>query len=160
MRKILYIILFLFCLQGANQCFANNSVDSILTLIRNTSVDSTKADLYYKLGNAYKANNEKAQLIAYLKAEKIFSGIPIHSHRVLTELELAKYYARQDQLAISEKFYLKAIANANVPTSATGMVRAGISVARQLPRNRNTTRMTRATAWNSVVTTSLIEIDM
>ena len=50
--------------------------------------------------------------------------------------------------------------NAKVPIKATGIVIAGINVARQLPRNRNTTSTTSATAWNSVLTTSCIEIWM
>ena len=46
--------------------------------------------------------------------------------------------------------------SANVPTIDTGTVSSGISVARQFCRNRNTTRMTSASASNSVTTTSLI----
>ncbi len=42
---------------------------------------------------------------------------------------------------------------AKVPTRDTGTAIKGISVARQLPRNRNTTRMTRAKASNSVCMT-------
>ena len=43
---------------------------------------------------------------------------------------------------------------ANVPISETGMARGGTSVARQSPRKRKVTRMTRPSAWNSVTTTS------
>ena len=45
----------------------------------------------------------------------------------------------------------------NAPITATGMVTAGIRVARQERRNRKITRITRDTAIASVVTTSLIE---
>ena len=44
--------------------------------------------------------------------------------------------------------------NRKVPTSDTGMVRIGISVARQLCRKTNTTTMTRAIASSSVMTIS------
>ena len=47
--------------------------------------------------------------------------------------------------------------NANVPTSETGIVMAGISVVRQFCRKRNITRTTNATASTSVVTTSRID---
>src|SRR6185312_14582731 len=46
--------------------------------------------------------------------------------------------------------------SAKVPTTATGTVSSGISVARQLCRNRNTTRITRPIASSSVISTSLI----
>ena len=46
------------------------------------------------------------------------------------------------------EFRLKSSASiaANVPTSDTGIAAAGISVARQLPRNTNTTSTTSPTA--------------
>ena len=44
----------------------------------------------------------------------------------------------------------------NAPTSDTGTVSSGMSVARQFCRKMNTTMMTRATASNSVVTISLM----
>ena len=47
--------------------------------------------------------------------------------------------------------------NANAPISDTGIVSAGISVARQLWRKTNITRTTRPTASSSVCTTSLID---
>ncbi len=43
---------------------------------------------------------------------------------------------------------------ANVPTSEIGTARIGISVARQLCKNRNTTIATSRKASNSVLTTS------
>ncbi|MCY1382885.1 hypothetical protein D9M69_709520 [compost metagenome] len=43
---------------------------------------------------------------------------------------------------------------ANVPTSDTGTARVGISEARKLPRNRNTTSTTRATAISKVISAS------
>eukprot|EP00659_Diplonema_papillatum_P010040 gene10039-biopygen10043 len=43
---------------------------------------------------------------------------------------------------------------ANVPTSDTGTARVGISEARKLPRNRYTTRITRATAISRVISAS------
>ncbi len=43
---------------------------------------------------------------------------------------------------------------ANVPTSDTGTARVGISEARKLPRNRNTTITTRTTAINRVISAS------
>ncbi|MCY1415875.1 hypothetical protein D9M71_313710 [compost metagenome] len=43
---------------------------------------------------------------------------------------------------------------AKVPTSDTGTARVGISDARRLPRNRNTTRITRATAIIKVISAS------
>ena len=46
------------------------------------------------------------------------------------------------------------------PITATGMVTAGIKVARQDRRNRKITRMTRDTAMASVNTTSLIDARM
>ena len=49
---------------------------------------------------------------------------------------------------------------AKVPIRETGMATAGTMVARQFPRNTNTTRITNMTAWNRVTTTSLIEIRM
>ena len=44
----------------------------------------------------------------------------------------------------------------NAPTSETGTVISGISVARQFCKNTNTTMMTRATASSSVWTISLM----
>src|SRR5438046_3835703 len=49
------------------------------------------------------------------------------------------------------------LTNANVPTSDTGIVIAGISVVRQFWRNRNMTSTTRPIASASVVTTSRID---
>ena len=46
--------------------------------------------------------------------------------------------------------------SANVPTTATGTVSSGISVARQFCRNMKTTRITRPMASNSVIITSLM----
>ena len=46
--------------------------------------------------------------------------------------------------------------NMNAPTSETGTVSSGISVARQFCRNTNTTMMTRTTASSSVWTISLM----
>ncbi|MNT26642.1 hypothetical protein D3C72_1622330 [compost metagenome] len=46
----------------------------------------------------------------------------------------------------------------NVPSSATGTTRVGISVARKFCRNRYITRNTSTTASSSVLTTSSIEI--
>ena len=43
---------------------------------------------------------------------------------------------------------------AKVPTSDTGTARVGISEARKLPRNRNTTRITSATAISKVISAS------
>ena len=43
---------------------------------------------------------------------------------------------------------------ANVPISETGTASIGMKVARKFPRKRNTTRMTRMTASNSVWSTS------
>src|SRR6476660_1919894 len=47
--------------------------------------------------------------------------------------------------------------NANVPISDTGMVTAGMIVARQSSRNRKITMITMRTASSKVVTTSLTE---
>ena len=46
---------------------------------------------------------------------------------------------------------------AKVPKITTGTVIAGIKVARQFCKNRNITKTTKATASNSVLTTSLID---
>src|SRR5580658_7577701 len=51
----------------------------------------------------------------------------------------------------------KALINAKVPTSETGIVIAGIIVARQSNRNRNMTTMTMTIASSRVCTTSRIE---
>ncbi len=45
----------------------------------------------------------------------------------------------------------------NVPMIDTGIARIGMSVARQLCRNRNTTTITRMSASSRVLATSLIE---
>ena len=52
-----------------------------------------------------------------------------------------------------------AFMNANVPMSETGIVTAGIKVARQSCRKMNTTRKTRSPASTSVRTTSPIDSD-
>ena len=49
------------------------------------------------------------------------------------------------------------LTNANVPTSDTGIVIAGMSVLRQFCRNRNITRMTSTIASTSVFSTSRID---
>ena len=46
---------------------------------------------------------------------------------------------------------------AKVPISDTGTAMIGISVARQLPKKRKTTKMTRSPASKSVCTTSRME---
>ena len=51
----------------------------------------------------------------------------------------------------------KSLINANVPTSETGIVTAGMIVARQSSRNRKITRITIAMASPSVTSTSRIE---
>src|SRR6476646_8970754 len=51
----------------------------------------------------------------------------------------------------------KALMKAKVPINETGMVTAGMMVARQSSRNKKITRMTMTTASSSVVTTSLTE---
>src|SRR5215471_1036663 len=51
----------------------------------------------------------------------------------------------------------KILINANVPIRDTGMVTAGIMVARQSSRNKKITMMTMRTASSRVVTTSLTE---
>src|SRR6516165_8239979 len=51
----------------------------------------------------------------------------------------------------------KSLTKANVPTSDTGIVMAGISVVRQSCRNRNMTSTTSRMASSSVVTTSRID---
>src|SRR5258708_2635513 len=50
-----------------------------------------------------------------------------------------------------------ALMNANVPINETGMVTAGIMVARQSNRNRKMTMMTMTIASSRVATTSLTE---
>ena len=65
--------------------------------------------------------------------------------------------------AISERLsrlYPSRYITANVPISETGTATAGMSVARPLRRNTNTTMMTRTMEMTSVLSTSLTEARM
>ena len=68
-----------------------------------------------------------------------------------TTMPMASTIARSETV-LSEK--PSASITAKVPISATGTAMSGISVARQLPRNRKTTMMTRMKASTSVCSTS------
>ncbi len=71
-----------------------------------------------------------------------------------TTMPVARTMAKSVSVLIEKPSRLT---KAKAPISDTGMVSVGISVARQLCRNRNITRTTRPTASTSVFTTSAID---
>ena len=109
MRKILYTLLFLISFQCSPQIFANNTVDSLLSLVDVASEDSSKAHLYYQLGRAYNDVDNQSRLIAHLKAEKLYRRLPCELHSVYNLIRVAYCYFQEGNFNKAEKYYINAI---------------------------------------------------